>query len=137
MLRVAAGLLRRQGRILVCQRARGGAMPLQWEFPGGKLEPGEDERAALRRELREELGVEVRIGRLFARVRHAYAAGPEVELAVYEVSLQAGEPRNRVFEQIVWELPDRLSTYDFLAADRPLLELLASPPGRTPGTSQC
>lgn len=124
MKRIVAGVLRRGARVLICQRARGGVQELRWEFPGGKLEAGEEERAALARELREELGIAAQVGPLIARVRHAYAETGELEIAFFEVPAFAGEPRNLAFEKIVWELPQHLETYDFLAADRPVLELL-------------
>lgn len=124
MVRVVAGLLRRHGRILICQRGRGGEHPGQWEFPGGKLEPGEEERAALVRELREELGIEAKLGRLEARVRHTYAAGREVEVAFYQVDGFDPEPENRVFQAMVWAAPGELHGYDFLAADHGVLERL-------------
>ena len=124
MKQVVAGILRRGEAILICQRRRGGAQGGQWEFPGGKLEPGEEERTALVRELREELGIEAEVGRLLARVRHRYAETGELELAFYEVAAFAGEPENRVFEAIAWVAAAEFGRYDFLAADRPLLELL-------------
>jgi 8-oxo-dGTP diphosphatase len=136
--RIVAGVLRREGRVLICQRARGGVQALQWEFPGGKVEAGEEERAALARELREELGIEAKAGRLLARVRHRYAETGELELAFYEIAAFEGEPENRVFEAIAWEKPDQLATYDFLAADRPLLEQVARHflPGSLPSVAQ-
>jgi len=124
LTRVVAGILRREGRILICQRARGRRHALQWEFPGGKVEAGEDERAALARELREELGIEAGIGRLVMRLRHRYGEGDEVEIAFFEVA-SAQPPENRDFEAMAWVAPAALGRYDFLAADRPLLERLA------------
>ncbi|MGH9519107.1 MAG: NUDIX domain-containing protein, partial [Terriglobales bacterium] len=85
MLHIVAAVLRRGDHILICQRSRSGAMPLRWEFPGGKLEGGESEPDALRRELREELGIVAKPGRLLARVRHTYAETGTLELAFYEV----------------------------------------------------
>jgi len=124
MKQIVAGVLRRGARILICQRARGSVQELRWEFPGGKLEPGEDEPTALRRELREELGVQIKLGPLLARIRHRYAETGELELAFYDVLGFDPDPRNLVFERIVWELPERFDTYDFLPADRPVLDLL-------------
>lgn len=124
---IVAGILRRDGEILICQRARGQVQELKWEFPGGKIEPGEDERAALERELREELDVGSEIGALLARIRHRYSETGELDLAFYEIRRFEGEPRNCVFESIVWEKAERLYEYDFLAADRPIVEMLAGP----------
>ncbi|MGH9483305.1 MAG: (deoxy)nucleoside triphosphate pyrophosphohydrolase [Terriglobales bacterium] len=122
---VVAGIVRRQGTILICQRRREAAHALEWEFPGGKLEPGETEPAGLARELREELGIAAEVGKLAARLRHRYPGGEELELAFYEVPSFAGAPQNRVFEAIAWVRPSELGRYPFLAADRPLLARLA------------
>jgi len=122
--KIVAGILRRAGTVLICQRAGSGAQPLRWEFPGGKLEAGEEERLGLERELREELGIEARVGRVFARIRHTYAETGELDLVFFEVTGFEPEPVNRVFEAMVWEQPARLGSYDFLEADRPVLELL-------------
>ena len=125
MKKIVAGILRRDGRVLICQRARGQVQGLKWEFPGGKVEPGEDERAALERELREELDVRAVVGPLLVRLRHRYSETGELDLAFYEITGFDGEPRNCVFETIVWERVDRLRSYDFLAADGPVVDLLA------------
>lgn len=127
MKRIVAGILRRKDQILICQRSRRQVQGLKWEFPGGKIEPGEEERAALERELREELDVASVIGPLLARIRHRYSETGELDLAFYEVAHFEGEPRNCVFETIVWEKVDLLKTYDFLDADRPIVEMLAGP----------
>lgn len=121
---IVAGILRRDGRVLICQRSRGQVQPLRWEFPGGKVEAGESEVAALEREVWEELGVVARCGALVFRLRYRYAETGELELAFYEMTW-SGEVENRVFEQIVWEEAGRLGGYDFLEADRPVVEWLA------------
>jgi len=122
--RVVAGILRREQRILICQRARGRKHAMKWEFPGGKLEAGEEEPAALARELREELGIVAKIGGARARVRHRYGEGDEVEVVFFEVGEWEGTPETREFEALAWVAPAELGGYDFLAADRPVLELL-------------
>ncbi|HEY8057041.1 MAG TPA: (deoxy)nucleoside triphosphate pyrophosphohydrolase, partial [Terriglobales bacterium] len=126
---VVAAILRRGATILICQRGAG-RFAGKWEFPGGKCEPGESEPEALRRELREELGIETEVGSLFARVRHRYAGSGEVEIAFYEIAAFLGEPREistpPLFAAMEWADPARLPTYDFLAADLPLLDLLQS-----------
>src|SRR5437667_8971279 len=103
---VVAAVIRRGGKVLICQRRRGGRHPLKWEFPGGKVEPEEDPRAALERELREELGVEARAGEMLDAYEVRYENGPLTELQFYRVTDFAGEPRNLDFEQIVWEQPE-------------------------------
>jgi len=131
-LRVSAGLILRDGRILICQRAATDAFPLKWEFPGGKVENGEEPAAALARELREELGIRATVGAEVSRVQHAYPGGPEVELFFYSVPAFVGEPVNRRFAAVEWAPLATLPAYDFLEADRPLVTQLARE-GRLPG----
>jgi 8-oxo-dGTP diphosphatase len=80
MKRVVAALIWKEGKILICQRTRHQVMPLKWEFPGGKIEEGEQPRDALRRELDEELGISAVIGDEVARIRHVYPNHSSVEL---------------------------------------------------------
>lgn len=124
-VRVAAGILERDGRILICRRASGDSHPGKWEFPGGKIEAGEAPEEALARELEEELGVRARVGPQVAHVHFGYPGGRGVELLFYRVLGFEGEPRNRVFGEIRWERREALSKYDFLEADRPLVKFLA------------
>jgi 8-oxo-dGTP diphosphatase len=125
MVTVAAGILIQDGRILICQRRRDGAFPLQWEFPGGKVEPGEDAATCLRRELREELAIDAEVGSEVSAFRYTYANGFEVELFFLRVTTYTGELVNQAFEQILWVDRDQLPRYDFLEADRPLVARLA------------
>jgi 8-oxo-dGTP diphosphatase len=113
-------------KLLVCQRRRDAAFALKWEFPGGKVKPGETPEAALARELREELGVEARIiGREVYRVRHKYQEmNDELELIFFRAAVDAERVRNLVFEDVRWVEPARLSDLDFLAADRDLIDQL-------------
>ena len=116
-LAVVAGVIRRDGHILIGQRRRQSRHGLQWEFPGGKVERGETPRAALVRELREELAIEAEAGAEAARFEHQYPGRPAILLVFFEVDVFTGEPRNLAFEQILWERPERLAGYDFLEAD--------------------
>ena len=125
MITVAAGILMQDGRVLICQRKRTGAFPLQWEFPGGKVEPGEDARTCLGRELREELAVEAEIGPEISSFEYTYPNGFEVKLSFFRVAAYSGELINHAFEQIVWVEPHQLPSFDFLEADRALVEKLA------------
>jgi 8-oxo-dGTP diphosphatase len=125
MITVAAGILVHDGRILICQRKRTGAFPLQWEFPGGKLETGEDAQACLERELREELAIEVEIGPEVSAFQYTYPNGFQVNLVFFRVNAYTGEMANRAFEQIIWVEPRELLNYDFLEADRALVARLA------------
>jgi len=117
VVEVVAAVLIREGRILIGQRKRGGRHPLKWEFPGGKVEPGEAPRAALERELREELDVEAVAGEEMDSYEVGYPDGFRLRLHFYRVTEFRGEPRNLDFEQIVWETPERLPDYDFLEGD--------------------
>jgi 8-oxo-dGTP diphosphatase len=125
MVTVAAGILMQNGRILICQRKRDAAFPLQWEFPGGKVEPGEDAATCLRRELREELTIEAEIGSEISTFRYIYPNGFEVELFFLRVTHYTGEIANQAFEQLLWVNPSQLPSYDFLEADRALVARLA------------
>jgi mutator protein MutT len=129
MITVVAALIEQNGRMLICQRSRRGSFPLSWEFPGGKVEPGETLPQALARELQEELGVACTVGPEQYRTRHRYASQPEladgIELVFFSAQLSA-EPRNLAFEQILWERTGSLAAYDFLPADRELVARLAS-----------
>src|SRR5215471_7143412 len=119
--RVVAALILKDGKVLVCQRTRYQTMPLKWEFPGGKIEEGEQPRDALRRELDEELGIDARIGEEVARIRHEYPSGSSVELRFYDVRKYSGELENRIFRDDVWADPAKLPSYNFLEADLELV----------------
>ena len=125
MKQVVAGLIVKEGKILVCQRTRHQTMPMKWEFPGGKIEEGEQPRDALRRELDEELGIEAVIGEEIARIRHEYKGGGAVELRFYVVREYGGELQNRIFKDVQWSEPKDLRSYDFLEADLTLVNDLA------------
>jgi len=100
-------------------------MPLKWEFPGGKMETGEQPRDALRRELEEELGIDAKIGEEVARIQHKYKDGGAVELRFYVVHHFQGEIENRIFRDIQWADRKKLPTFDFLEADLELVKRLA------------
>src|SRR5262244_3492516 len=125
MKRVVAALIVKGSQILACQRTRHQIMPMNWEFPGGKIEEGEQPRDALRRELDEELGIAAEIGDEVARIRHEYPTGNSVELRFFDVRSYAGEVENRIFREIVWAIPADLPKYDFLEADLTLVRNLA------------
>src|SRR6202011_3615029 len=100
MKRVVAALIVKDGKVLVCQRTRHQTMPLKWEFPGGKIEEGEQPRDALRRELDEELGITATIGDEVARIRHEYPNGAAVDLRFFLVRDYRGEVENRIFHNL-------------------------------------
>ena len=126
MKRVVAALIWRDGKVLVCQRTRHQPMPLKWEFPGGKIEEGEQPRDALRRELDEELGIDARIGEEVARFQHEYKSGGVVELRFYVVDNYKGEIENRIFRDVLWAKRSELPSYDFLEADWEFVQKLAA-----------
>jgi 8-oxo-dGTP diphosphatase len=126
MKRVVAALILQDGKLLVCQRTRHQTMPLKWEFPGGKIEEGEQPRAALRRELDEELGIHATIGDELARIQHEYPNGGMVELRFYLVREYMGELENRIFKDMRWAAPKDLPKFDFLEADLTLVNDLAA-----------
>lgn len=122
---VVAGILRREGQILACQRRLTDRFPGRWEFPGGKVEQGEDPATALRRELKEELGIAAEIGECIWQNTHQYPGFNPVQLHFYDVVGFAGEPLNLAFHRIAWMDPAGLSALDFLEADMPLVLKLA------------
>ena len=127
-LTVVAGLILRDSKILVCQRRRDDSHALQWEFPGGKVEPGEIPQEALVRELREELGIKATIGRELYRTRHRYReSGQTFELIFFQAEVDpSASLQNLVFEGFEWADPSSLPQYDFLQADEQFVALLAS-----------
>ena len=125
MKRVAAALIMQDGKILICQRTKHQTMPLKWEFPGGKIEPGENPPQALVRELEEELGVHAEIGAKVAQLQHRYHNGNAVELHFFVVERFGGELQNRIFREIRWVTRRDLPALDFLDADRTLVQQIA------------
>jgi 8-oxo-dGTP diphosphatase len=124
---VVAAVIERGGRILIGQRKNAGHHPFKWEFPGGKVEPDETPEAATSRELEEELAIRARVDRELMRYQFQYAGRPPILLIFYRIVDFEGEPENRDFEQIRWELPERLASYDFLEGDADFLRSLRPP----------
>jgi len=123
---VVAALIVRDSKILICQRTEDQAMPLKWEFPGGKVEPDEDLKDALHRELDEELGIDAVIGRKVAAIQHTYANGTSLALYFYRVDQFKREIQNRIFHDVRWVDRKELPTYDFLEADVRLVRDLSA-----------
>jgi 8-oxo-dGTP diphosphatase len=129
---VAALMLRRVAdenggslEVLICQRKPDQPMSLKWEFPGGKIEPGETPEQALERELNEELGIEAIIGPRVTRVRHKYRNGGAIDLQFFLVREFEGTLENRIFNDMRWTRLAELPEYDFLAADLGLIRDLS------------
>jgi len=123
MIEVVAALIRRGDTFLACQRPAHKARGLQWEFLGGKVEPGETKEEALVRECREELGVTVRAGKALTEVTHAY---PDltVHLTLFEAVITEGEPQALEHNDIRWMTAQEAAEADFSPADRAFLQLI-------------
>ncbi len=123
--RVVAGILLRGDEILCCQRSKTDPFPLKWEFPGGKIEPGEAPEQALARELEEELAIQAEIGPLVETIRHSYTTGVVVELSFFRVERWTGEIRNVIFHDVRWVKRTQMTELDFLEADRGIVREIA------------
>lgn len=120
---VAAAILQQEGKILLTRRRLDVHQGGLWEFPGGKQEVGETLEQCLRRELKEEIDIEVCDVRAFSTVRHRYPE-KEVELNVFTCSIHQGEPKALECMELVWVHRHELSSYEFPEADRPVLRKL-------------
>lgn len=120
-LQVVCALIEERGRVLVARRSAQQSLPLKWEFPGGKIEPGETEAEALVREIREELGIEIDVGGNLRSTTHAY---PEFSLTLHprRCRLTSGHPTAHEHASIAWCTPDELRKLDWASADIPVLE---------------
>jgi len=121
MVQVVAAILERDSRVLICRRKPEQAHPLKWEFPGGKIEPGETPEQAVARELEEELDIRAAACDEIRRYEYCYPGRQPILLIFFRVRKFSGEPRNVVFHEMCWETPSRLSEYDFLEGDTEFL----------------
>ena len=121
MLQVVAAIIEREGKILVGQRTPAQSHPLQWEFPGGKVEPGETPAQALCRELEEELAIRRSTGTEIVRYQFAYSGKNPIELIFLRVTAFEGEPRNLIYHAMLWQPKVSLGELDFLEGDREFL----------------
>lgn len=122
-IQVVAAVLERDGKYLIAQRNPHAIFPLLWEFPGGKVEPGEDDATALRREMMEELGVEVAVGNLLERKVHCYREF-SVDFRAYRCTLVRGEPRALNCAAFAWVSLAEIASYPFPPADEEAIALL-------------
>jgi 8-oxo-dGTP diphosphatase len=121
---VTAAIIIRDGRVLITRRAAGQAHAGWWEFPGGKIEAGESPEECLRRELKEELGIDTHIGSQLAESIYEYETG-SIRLLAYEVTILEGEIRLTVHEEALWASLSDLSSFMLLPADRPIAEAIS------------
>ncbi|MGH2569331.1 MAG: (deoxy)nucleoside triphosphate pyrophosphohydrolase [Bacteroidota bacterium] len=125
MTRVAVAILRRDGKLLICQRKQGARYGLKWEFPGGKVEPKETVIQCLERELREELSIQLTALERLEFQTAEYDDGGRFEVGYCFVSAFEGEPRNNVFQEIRWVSLDELRTLDILEGNKNFVAQLA------------
>jgi 8-oxo-dGTP diphosphatase len=121
MLQVVAAIIEREGRILIGQRTPAQSHPLQWEFPGGKVEDGETPAEALTRELEEELAIRAASSAEIARYEYTYPGKKPIELIFLRVTGFEGEPRNLIFHEMRWQPAAALQELDFVEGDREFL----------------
>ena len=120
-LHVACALIEQDGRVLAAQRSPAMSMPLKWEFPGGKVHEGESAEACLKREVREELGIDVAVGHPLTVVTHHYPA-LTVTLYPFRCSILSGMITLHEHAAIAWLMPEELHALDWADADRPVLD---------------
>ena len=125
MVRVVAAVVFREGLIMVTRRGPGVRMAGLWEFPGGKVEAGEDDRTALARELMEELSIEVEVGECLGENIHTEERGPFC-LVAYRCHIKAGDPVLSDHDAIAWTTPFDLRDREWAPADRPFVDQLIS-----------
>jgi len=123
-IRVVAAVIADGGRYLITQRRSSAVLPELWEFPGGRVEPGESDAGALAREVRHRLGVDVSVGSLISYVSHPYARY-SVELHLYDCLITGGSPEPRNVRAFRWVTSDEFERFPFTPADeRSVAELL-------------
>ena len=120
---VVAGLIFRDGRLLACQRRESGAFPLKWEFPGGKVEPGESFEECLIREIAEELDIQVAVGQQFGVVKHSFTHF-KMRMVVFMCSFVSGTPKAIGCDTFAWVTRDELESYAFPVSDRNVITAL-------------
>ena len=123
MIQVAAAVIIKAGKCLIARRSPGLNLSGLWELPGGKLELGETPEECLRREIREELSIEISVGRFIAESRFGYPSG-SIHLMAYQAAWRSGELQLTVHDQYVWVSEAELLSYTYPPADRPILDKL-------------
>jgi 8-oxo-dGTP diphosphatase len=126
MVQVVAAIIEHEGRILIGQRQPAQSHPLKWEFPGGKVEPGESAEQAVKRELMEELDLEVVSAVEIARYPYTYPGKNAIELIFFRITERNGEPRNLIFHDMRWVPQAALAAFDFVEGDTEFIRSLAA-----------
>jgi len=122
-VKVTAGIIEENGMVLIARRKPGKHMGGKWEFPGGKIEPGESPEQSLARELDEELCIRARVGQ-FLCTTFFQGDGVSLELLVYRVDCIEGAPELREHDEIRWVRPEQLASFDLADSDRMVVEAL-------------
>ncbi|AIQ11508.1 (deoxy)nucleoside triphosphate pyrophosphohydrolase [Paenibacillus durus] len=131
MIQVAAAIIyNKEGRVLIARRREGKSQAGLWEFPGGKIEDGEDVSACLRRELTEEMGIDIFPYEYFGVNEHSYGGGLHIRLVAWKAEYRGGEIVLTDHDDCRWETPDELERFIFAPADIPFVQKLSLEPGR-------
>jgi 8-oxo-dGTP diphosphatase len=125
MIPVTAAVIERDGRYLLARRKPGKTLAGTWEFPGGKLEAGEDPAACLAREIREEMNLDIAVGELLGITEHQYDFA-RIRLIVFRARIIGGEMRLTDHDQAGWFTPAEMRTLDLAPADIPVVDWLDS-----------
>ncbi len=125
-IHVVAGIFWCEDRFLIGRRKEGGSFAGKWEFPGGKVREGEEEKDALRREIQEELGAEIEVGEKYAEIEHDYTS-IRVKLNFFKAKFFGPPPKTSTSHQaLAWVTPKEAKSFDFLEADTPIINKLSS-----------
>jgi mutator protein MutT len=123
MIKVSVAVINKDGKFLIAKRVENDPLRDKWEFPGGKVEPGETPEECVRREVFEELGINVEIGEFICSIEHHYDHEP-VELFAYNVQYTSGNLDSGYYQEMKWVKPGDLSSYEFPEANLPIVEKL-------------
>jgi 8-oxo-dGTP diphosphatase len=123
MTKVAVAIIEKEGRILIARRIKNDPLKYRWEFPGGKVEEGETAEECVKREVFEELGIDIMVKERICASPYDYAH-MSIELLAYKASHVSGELKRHEYQRVQWVMPSELDSYDFPEANRPLINRL-------------
>lgn len=123
MTKVAAAIIRKKDKLLICQRGPGGSTAFLWEFPGGKVEANETLEECLVRECKEELEIDIKVGKVFAETEFKYP-DRSIAFTFFEAKLIGGRTRANVHKDVKWVTAAELVDYDFCPADLEIIQRL-------------